>query len=193
MKLKLKNKMEHSSNMMDKFLKKIIHPQNIDPKVAKDLCFGWEKPFDSWGRPVFRLEGHYTQARKILYESENGQLEDDQTILSTCYNTKCMNPNHLFASYYFKETVNGRNDARDSRDGRKRLKVTIVEKHILDVFKQIQNNHLRNIPKIGQYMNVDDEFVIEFLQNNKWRFLNQHYSAEELDQLRLKVGITPIK
>ena len=104
-----------------------------------------------------------------------------------------MNPNHLFASYYFKETVNGRNDARDSRDGRKRLKVTIVEKHILDVFKQIQNNHLRNIPKIGQYMNVDDEFVIEFLQNNKWRFLNQHYSAEELDQLRLKVGITPIK
>ena len=85
--------------------------KNIDGIVVDKLNLHliWIGRYDQYGRPQFHFEGKYVLAKKLMYESWYGPIPDDQIVINTCKNKKCVKPDHLKAGQYFKETTRARN------------------------------------------------------------------------------------
>jgi hypothetical protein len=166
-----------------------MEPSSLDSTIIdqNDVHLIWVGRFDKYDRPEFHYKGKYVLAKKLIYESWYGPIEDDQIVISQCRNNKCVKPDHLRASQYFYQKTRARNGRRHPVHRRRRWIIDVNEKLMLKVFNGIKCGRLNSIAEIGEFMNVDDCDVIEFISNNNWMFLNKYYSKEDLDQLRAKV------
>jgi ribosomal protein S25 len=178
--------------LSDKVTKKIMErmePSSFDGIVVdkENLHLIWIGRYDQYGRPQFHFEGKYVLAKRLMYESWNGPIPDDQIVINTCKNKKCVRPDHLKAGQYFKETTRARNWRKHPVNKRNRCIVVVDERLMLKVLNGIKRGRLNSISEIGEFMNVDDCDVIKFLLNNNWLFINNYYTKDQLDELRAKV------
>ena len=185
MKNKYPNKMNYPDIVIEKLWDRVKYPPDWETAFDKSkVCTEWDGRYDQYGRPVFKLNGVYVPAKNVMFESCYGPIEPGKIVLNTCYNKKCVRPDHLFQTYYFKKEVRARNGQRDPKDKRRTLKVIVTEQLIMKVFKAVESAQLKTVSEIGRFLNIDDEYVREFLKNDKWRFINNYYTKERLDELR---------
>jgi len=68
-------------------------------KVNKtDACWEWVSAIDTYGYGIFQRSYPKRQsikAHRVAYELVVGQIPDGLTLDHLCYNTKCVNPEHL--------------------------------------------------------------------------------------------------
>jgi hypothetical protein len=68
-------------------------------KVNKDNdCWEWQSSIDVYGYGIFQRSHPKRQnvkAHRLAYELVKGPIKDNLTIDHLCYNTKCVNPDHL--------------------------------------------------------------------------------------------------
>jgi len=90
--------MESNSNMVD-------HPQSLVDRFWKYVNKGQDNDCWEWTGSLM-VRGNYGQLRhnlktlkshRISYELHYGKIEDGKMICHKCGNSKCCNPNHLYA------------------------------------------------------------------------------------------------
>ena len=182
------NKMNYPEKTLKKFWARVDYPKDWESNShLLKLCWDWKGPFDSYGRPIFRLDGKYVLAKVVMYESFNGPKDEDKKILFNCKNKKCVNQNHLFQSYSFYEVTIARNKIIDSNGRRKKVKITIKENDMLKAFNGIKTGRAKTVSDIGRFLNIYDSDVIDYLMNDNWMRINEYYSKAELGELRKSV------
>ena len=86
------NKKNLTKEEMKKLMDRIIWPKDRD---SANPCLEWIGSVDKFDRPLYRLNGVYVKARILVYECFYGPLEENQTLVPTCFTQKCVNPTHL--------------------------------------------------------------------------------------------------
>lgn len=178
-----------SKEILIKLWSRVDFPKGWLNQDQTKTCLSWNGRNDPKnGRPLFRLYREYEPARIVIFESCHGPVDPGKFVFSNCGNKHCVNPHHLIQDYYFRRQVNARGNAKDPSDKRRKLKKTIREKDILSAFNSINRNRAKTIADVGRFLNIDDDLVVEFLNHDHWKFINQYYTKDQLDMLRAKIG-----
>lgn len=188
------NKMGWPNKVIQKLWARVGLPEDYVKGVTndKEVCLVWYGSFDSYGRPRFRLDGKYVQAKRAMFQCYYGPIDDGKIIANKCYNKKCVRPDHLYQKFFFMKETYARNGQRDPKDKRRKLRVVVKEKAILEAFDGINKGYLKSVADVGVYLNIDDHDVIDFLSNDQWEFINKHYTMKELNDLRKMVAISTV-
>ena len=68
--------------------------ENISP-AADSGCLEWQKSLDSYGYGQIKVYGRKQKAHVMAWISVNGDYRNGLSLLHSCDNRKCCNPNHL--------------------------------------------------------------------------------------------------
>jgi hypothetical protein len=64
----------------------------------EDECWEWQMNTDRWGHGTLTDdEGNSRYAHRVAYIKKYGEIPDGKQINHACRNSKCVNPNHLYA------------------------------------------------------------------------------------------------
>lgn len=74
-----------------KFLHKVEYE---DARRPHSSCWFWQGPFYSDGRPKFKHQGEWTNARRFAWLFRNGPIPRYRTAAPSCGVAHCVNPNH---------------------------------------------------------------------------------------------------
>jgi hypothetical protein len=182
--------MDWPYEVIEKIWARVVYPEDwIKGADNSKICLEWSGPFDNFKRPKFYFDGKYIPAKRVMFESWFGPIDDEKVVSNTCCNKKCVRPDHLRQNYFFMEETFARNGMKDPKDRRRKMRVKIYEEHMLRVFNGIKGGWLKSINEIGVMLNVENSDVIEFLKNDKWDQINKFYSVDQLNEMRKKVGL----
>lgn len=131
-------------------------------KVEKtDTCWLWIAGGHKFGYGEFRESGKLIRAHRFSYELHNGPIKDSKSVLHTCDNPRCVNPNHL---YIGTQIENGRDTSIRDRVGTRKL----TPSDIPEIRKQLSANEADS--QISKKFGVTAACIYSIRSGKTWRY-----------------------
>ncbi len=131
--------------------------------VTSDDCWEWKGALDSSGygvvyvNKIFRCQ----KVHRVMFEIENGSLQQDLVICHNCNNRKCCNPKHLR-----QDTIKSNVD--DRMKDKKHHWVKLSKEQILEIHKLHESGlGYLNISKI---YNVSKGTIAAIIKKRSWNW-----------------------
>lgn len=154
---------------------------NIDDKVLErfwtkvlvndiDACWIWQASCTIDGYGTFWFNPKTIRAHRFSWILVNGDIPDDMSVLHTCDNPPCVNPNHLFLGTN-QDNINDKIAKSRHRIGENNSNAVLTDDKVRQI-KQLYKTGKYSQRALADLFGVSVTQVCHIMQRKKWKHIS---------------------